>query len=220
MRIIAGEFRGRRLLDPSDRATRPITDRVKQSIFDVLGDRVAEVQVFDVFAGTGSFGLEALSRGATGCVFFERHRPALGRLRRNIETLGVVERCRIVATDLFHLSDGELNALPTAGMIFFDPPYACVGDRPAELHELLQRFARALTPEGLIVFRHEKGDEFEAGLPLLDERTWGAMRVRFLGAEIAAPDNRSAENAVHDDAREAPRFRGERWRPVVRTPPK
>lgn len=185
MRIIAGEFRGRRLLDPADRATRPVTDRVKQSIFDVLGARLEEAQVYDVFAGTGSFGLEALSRGAAGCVFFERHRPAVERLERNIRTLGVELSCRVVTGDLFRLSQGELASLPRAEVIFFDPPYPYLRDRPDELRRLLRRFAGALEGDGRIVFRHEKGMEFETGLPVRDEREWGSMRVRFLSSSPA-----------------------------------
>src|SRR5688500_16667154 len=100
VRIIAGEFRGRRLLDPADQATRPITDRVKQSLFDVLSPGLPGAHVWDVFAGTGSLGLEALSRGALACDFFERHHPAVERLKRNIATLGVEDRCRVVTRDV------------------------------------------------------------------------------------------------------------------------
>lgn len=186
MRIIAGEFRGRRLLDPLDRATRPITDRVKQSIFDVLGARVEGAYVFDVFAGTGSFGLESLSRGATGCAFFERHRPAVERLRRNIETLAVGPACRVATGDVFRLGEADVAALPRPGLIFFDPPYPFLRERPDELLGLLMRFSGHVADGGLIVFRHDEGDAFDVGLPVLDERVWGSMRVRFLGRPVGA----------------------------------
>src|SRR5438094_5779339 len=89
MRIIAGEFRGRRLLAPESDTTRPITDRVKQSLFDILAPRMEGATVLDLFAGTGSMGLESLSRGAAAAWFFEADRPALARLRRNIEMLNL-----------------------------------------------------------------------------------------------------------------------------------
>src|SRR5205809_4215568 len=87
MRIIAGEFRGRKLLPPEGDATRPITDRVKQSLFDILTPHIEGARVYDLFAGTGSMGLECLSRGASYATFFESDRSALERLNKNIATL-------------------------------------------------------------------------------------------------------------------------------------
>ena len=92
MRIIAGEFRGRKLLPPQGQQTRPITDRVKQSLFDILAPSIEGAVVFDCFAGTGSLGLEALSRGASRAVFFERDRSAVRLLQENIRALGVSDR--------------------------------------------------------------------------------------------------------------------------------
>ena len=81
MRIIAGEFRGRKLIPPQGDATRPITDRVKQSLFDILTPRIDGARIYDLFAGTGSMGLECLSRGAAHSTFFEADRSALERLK-------------------------------------------------------------------------------------------------------------------------------------------
>ncbi|MGZ3303586.1 MAG: RsmD family RNA methyltransferase, partial [Isosphaeraceae bacterium] len=92
MRIIAGEFGGRKILPPLTETTRPITDRAKQSLFDTLGDRIDGADVLDAFAGTGSMGLECLSRGARRVVFVERDRGALLHLRKNIVALGIKER--------------------------------------------------------------------------------------------------------------------------------
>src|SRR3954465_11870306 len=99
MRIIAGEFRGRRLLPPEGLTTRPITDRVKQSLFDILTPLLPDARVYDCFAGTGSMGLECLSRGAAEAVFFEADRSAVARLRKNIAALGVEGRSQIVPSD-------------------------------------------------------------------------------------------------------------------------
>ena len=179
MRIIAGEHRGRKLLDPADQTTRPVTDRVKQSLFDVLRERLPDAAVYDVFAGTGSFGLESLSRGASGAVFFESHRPAVERLRRNVDLLGVADRCRVVTGDLFRLGFGMM---PPADLIFFDPPYRYVRERTAEVDGLLTRLAGRLNAGGEIVFRHDKADDGVAfGPPEISRRAWGSMTVRFLG---------------------------------------
>src|SRR5918997_2078096 len=97
MRIIAGEFRGRKLLPPGGDVTRPVTDRVKQSLFDILTPLLDNAIVYDCFAGTGSMGLECLSRGARRAVFFEADRSAMERLRKNIATLGVADRATVRA---------------------------------------------------------------------------------------------------------------------------
>src|SRR5580692_133052 len=85
MRIIAGQLRGRRLLPPTAETTRPITDRAKQSLFDILSPIIPDANVYDCFAGTGSMGLECLSRGAAHVTFFEADRSAAARMRTNIE---------------------------------------------------------------------------------------------------------------------------------------
>ena len=182
VRIIAGEFRGRRLLGPADQATRPITDRVKQSLFDILSQQLPGAAVWDVFSGTGSLGLEALSRGAASSTFFERHRPASVRLQRNIDALGLAGRCRIISRDVLALRSPELNELPPPDLIFFDPPYPLLRDRPSELSAALQCFAGRLGPGGRAILRMEKGASWTTDLPLLDDRSWGSMRILFLGS--------------------------------------
>src|SRR5258706_14853610 len=105
MRIIAGEFRSRVLLPPEDAGTtRPITDRVKQSLFDIVNPLLEGAGVYDCFAGTGSMGLECLSRGAARAHFFEANRSALLRLKKNIATLGVVDRSTALAGGWFKFS--------------------------------------------------------------------------------------------------------------------
>src|SRR6266576_5708636 len=102
MRIIGGQFRSRLILGPEDdRTTRPITDRVKQSLFDIVTPLLEGAIVYDCFAGTGSMGLESLSRGAARATFFEADRSALGRLRKNIEALRAADRSEVIAGDLF-----------------------------------------------------------------------------------------------------------------------
>src|SRR5580693_2175081 len=96
LRIIAGQLRGRRLLPPAGDATRPITDRAKQSLFDILSPMIAEARVYDCFAGTGSMGLECLSRGASSVTFFESDRSAVKRLEENISILKVVDHSVVV----------------------------------------------------------------------------------------------------------------------------
>src|SRR5687767_8265786 len=117
MRIIAGEFRGRKLLPPAGDVTRPITDRVKQSLFDILTPLLPDARVYDCFAGTGSMGLECLSRGAAEVTFFEADREAVSRLKKNVESVKAGDRSRVVAGDLFRWFRDPVNARPTGQRI-------------------------------------------------------------------------------------------------------
>lgn len=135
MRIIAGEFRGRKLLPPQGLLTRPITDRVKQSLFDILAPRIPESTVYDLFSGTGSMGLECLSRGAAHATFFESDRSALARLKQNAEALGVMHRTTIISADLFNWfsSHKSHDRNPSADLVFLDPPTASCASAPMTL---------------------------------------------------------------------------------------
>jgi 16S rRNA (guanine(966)-N(2))-methyltransferase RsmD len=182
MRIIAGEFRGRRLLSPIGDQTRPITDRVKQSLFDILAPGIPDSHVYDCFAGTGSLGLECLSRGAASAVFVESDRSAVALLRKNIDALGVGSRSTVVAGDAFQWFSSTTNR--PASIIFLDPPYAFVRDRNEDLRRLGEQIAaHHLSPDGIVVLRHSSQDGVELG-PLLryDERIYGGMTIEFLRA--------------------------------------
>jgi 16S rRNA (guanine(966)-N(2))-methyltransferase RsmD len=182
MRIIAGEFRGRTLLAPQTDQTRPITDRVKQSVFDILAPEIADATVFDVFAGTGSLGLECLSRGCRAAWFFEADRSALSLLEKNIASLKVGDRAKVIGGDLFRWFSNAKNEAGEADLIFLDPPYRFLNDRIAELKTLASEIARRhLAAAGQIVFRHDKRDSLELpDLMLIDVRDYGSMRVEFL----------------------------------------
>lgn len=182
MRVIAGEFRGRRLLPPATAATRPVTDRVKQSTFDILAPLLPDAVVYDCFAGTGSMGLECLSRGASHATFFEADRSAVGLLRRNVATLGVAGRSTVVTGDLFRWFAAARPSRP-ADVVFLDPPYRFLRERPADLLALAAALAEhTLAPGGIVVFRHDAADAL--ALPPLvarDVRPYGSMAVEFLG---------------------------------------
>jgi 16S rRNA (guanine966-N2)-methyltransferase len=184
MRIIAGEFRGRRLLPPATDTTRPVTDRVKQSVFDILAPLIADAAVYDCFAGTGSMGLECLSRGAAHATFFEADRSAAARLKTNINTLGIVDRSTIITSDLFRwFRDGKTPG--AASLIFLDPPYRFLRERPDDLRQLGSDLAaRHVTSDATLVFRHDAADALD--LPQwsrCDIREYGGMTVEFLRLE-------------------------------------
>jgi 16S rRNA (guanine966-N2)-methyltransferase len=189
VRIIAGEFRGRRLLPPEGDVTRPITDRVKQSLFDILSPIFAaegDLRVYDCFAGTGSMGLESISRGASHVTFFEADRSAAKLLRRNIEALRVGSVSEVVSGDLFAWFDAQpkRDEGGRARLVFLDPPYRLLTEheRAADLRRLARRIVeRQLRSDGTVVFRHDAGDVLSLpGLQRYDERTYGGMMLEFL----------------------------------------
>lgn len=184
MRIIAGEFRGRTLLPPPSQVTRPVTDRVKQSVFDILTPLIPDATVYDCFAGTGSMGLECLSRGAAHATFFEADRGAAERLRKNIGTLKVGDRSTVVTTDLFRWF-AEPKTQGRASLVFLDPPYRFLREKPDLLRRLANHLAaRHLLKGGTVVFRHDAADALD--LPPLvrtDVREYGSMTVEFLESQ-------------------------------------
>jgi 16S rRNA (guanine966-N2)-methyltransferase len=179
MRIIAGEFRGRKLLPPRGQQTRPITDRVKQSLFDILSPRIEGAVVYDCFAGTGSMGLECISRGASQVVFFERDRSAAQRLKENIKTMQVDDRATIVASDLFKWF--AQSQAGQADLVFLDPPYRFLTEEHEKLRSLSAHLIHHLNDDAIVVFRQDARDQLE--LPELtpyDQRTYGGMTLEFL----------------------------------------
>jgi 16S rRNA (guanine(966)-N(2))-methyltransferase RsmD len=182
MRIIAGEHRGRKLLPPPDDSTRPITDRAKQSVFDVLSPYIEGAVVYDIFAGTGSMGLECLSRGAARAVFFEAGRGALTNLRANITTLRVTDASHVMAGDLYKLLPALPLPEPRVGLCFLDPPYRYLNQQPESLMRLAEELVeRHLAADGLVIFRHDSADKLTLPrLEVADVREYGGMIVELL----------------------------------------
>ena len=143
MRISGGQFKNKKLLGPPESAqTRPLPSVVKEALFNLLRGHWEGASVFDGFAGTGSFGLEALSRGAEHVVFFEKDRRVASVLEKNARAMNVLDRCEIVAGDT--LSPAALARCPRpADIIFFDPPYPLVRD-PEQWPRVSLAFSRLI----------------------------------------------------------------------------
>ena len=154
MRIIAGEFRGRRIEAPPGLATRPMLDRVREALFSTLQRRLPDAVVLDLFAGSGSLGLEALSRGARTVRFVERGAPALAVLRKNVEALRVRERVEVVVADALKPS----SWLPAVDVAFLDPPYALIEQSRARvLGALAMLVTSHLAPGGIAMLHVPRG---------------------------------------------------------------
>lgn len=182
MRIIAGEFRGRKLLPPASEVTRPITDRAKQSLFDILAPLIDGAIVYDCFAGTGSMGLESASRGASHVTFFEREPSAVKRLKQNIQTLGVGAITKVISGDLFSWFAQKKAEGGRADLVFFDPPYRFVHERADSIQKVICNIVENhLSDTGTVIFRHDSADHLELDeLTRYDQREYGQMMIELL----------------------------------------
>ncbi|QDT52875.1 Ribosomal RNA small subunit methyltransferase D [Caulifigura coniformis] len=159
MRIIAGEFRHRVLLSNPGETTRPITDRVKESLFARLEHELPGKRVADIFSGTGTIGFEAISRGAATAVFIDADRKAFELLRENVSKLKIAERTLCWMTNAIRCGYRPKNAgrFTPFDVIFFDPPYKMADDiRPGEpIYKALERLARpdVSADDALLVLR-------------------------------------------------------------------
>ncbi len=195
MRIVAGRFRRRKLLTNPGLVTRPITDRVKEVLFERLADEWDEAQIADIFAGTGTLGLEALSRGAKSVVFVESDRKAHELLQANVARLGVESDTLCWRADAMRCSfrpKGVPQFLPF-DVIFFDPPYRLVpyiqpGDA---LYKSLERLARddVSSPGALLVFRTPENAEFNLPEPWTIDNT---LNISSMEIHLARKGEREA----------------------------
>lgn len=204
MRILAGEFSGRRLVSPIDDKTRPMLARVRESLFAILGDVVEEARVLDLFSGTGSLGLEALSRGAATVRFFERDRRAAARLAENVASLGVEQRTRIVRSDalapLGWTRDDQNEVGPWVQIALMDPPYPIFQEtkgRRAVLDALETLIADVVTPGGVVVLHTHPRVSIERDLPdgiWNDRRVYGNTALWFLWKIDGDPESDPAND--------------------------
>lgn len=174
--MIAGRWGGRRLQAPPGDATRPTADRVRESLFAVLEDRVPGARVLDLFAGSGALGLEALSRGAAEATFVDRAPAAVRAVRANLAALGTEAEVR--RTDARRFLRSASAAARQYDLVFLDPPYGLAGRLERELTAALPA---VLAPGAAVVAESDRRAPLALGLPLLDERRYGDTLIRIHG---------------------------------------
>jgi 16S rRNA (guanine966-N2)-methyltransferase len=183
MRIVGGRLGGRTLAGPKSQAIRPTSDRLRESLFNILahahGDPVTGARVLDLFAGTGALGLEAMSRGASFALLIDDGAEARALMRQNVEALGLGGITRIFRRDATKL--GPVHPLEPFSLVFLDPPYR---------HGLAERALAALrtggwlTPDALVVVEEATDAEFKApeGFSEIDRRRYDDSEFVFLTA--------------------------------------
>jgi 16S rRNA (guanine(966)-N(2))-methyltransferase RsmD len=179
MRVIAGTYRSRVLKSLKGLALRPTSDKLRETLFNVLGSSVAGSRFIDLFAGTGAIGIEALSRGATEVVFVENHPPAAALIRRNLESLDIRSGATVFAVDALRGLEKLASRQKSAGcgFVFLDPPYAAAKDY-ARVLEFLGS-TNLLAPGGMVIAEHRRSFD-------LPEEVGALRRYRVLKQGDAA----------------------------------
>jgi 16S rRNA (guanine966-N2)-methyltransferase len=169
VRIVAGQYRGRRLTAPSGLDVRPTSDRVREALFSILGN-IEGLRALDLFAGSGALGIEALSRGAASATLVENDRRAVEAIRANLSPLDDAN-AEVVRADAVAWLGGRRGPYD---LVFLDPPYSSARRLAGPL---TQKLPAALSPNALIVSESDKRDPLLLDFPLEDERTYGHTRI-------------------------------------------
>jgi len=183
MRIIGGNFKGKKILDPQDNETRPLKDLTKESIFNILKHsnkfsiNIENSIILDLFSGVGSFGLECLSRGAKYVTFVENYSGVLPILKKNLSNLKIEGRYRVISENILNKIDFK-KITNKCDIIFLDPPY-----KEKKLPIIIDQISRdkILSDEGImIIHRHKKEeDKFTKKLRTLVEKKYGISKILF-----------------------------------------
>jgi 16S rRNA (guanine966-N2)-methyltransferase len=172
VRVVAGEYKGRRLRMPRGAPTRPTADRVREALFSMLGD-VTGARVLDLYAGSGALGIEALSRGAASAVFVERDARAAAAIQANLDTVGA--EAEVSRQDALAFVRRDRRSYD---LVFCDPPY---DSGPRIAAPLAEGLPALLSTDARIVTESDKRNPLELPFPLLRERTYGDTRIAIHG---------------------------------------
>ena len=168
MRVIAGTYRSRLLIAPRGLATRPTSDRLRETLFNVLGPRVEGTVFVDLYAGSGAVGIEALSRGASLVYFVDKAPSAIAAIRSNLAALDIHSGFRLESS-----VSSALSRFSAAGIIFLDPPYEAASEYERTLGSIGQNADSLMIPDGIVVAEHSRKAQ-------LAERYGALQRYRVL----------------------------------------
>ncbi len=187
MRVIAGKYRSRTLRSLKGQMLRPTSDRLRETLFNILGPAVAGGTFVDLYAGTGAVGIEALSRGAQLAIFVEQHAPAVALIRRNLESLGIGAEAEILGDDVARAIERLEARHVHAQFIFLDPPYAADQEYEKAIEALGE--SPLVAPDGRLIVEHLKKRELPeraGGLELARVVEQGDAALSFYRLSLAA----------------------------------
>ena len=183
MRIIGGNLRGKKILNPTDKSTRPLKDMVRESIFNIIEHSKNEyvelnnAKVLDLFSGTGSFGIECLSRGAKKVIFFENYINSIKILKKNLDLLNLNKQSNIIEKDAYNITQSQ-NKLLKFDLIFLDPPF-----KDNKLNQLILKIKQMkITSKNtlIIIHRNKKiSENISEDLVISKEKNYGLSKIIF-----------------------------------------
>lgn len=178
MRVVSGLRKGHRLKSPNGMDVRPTEDRVKESLFNILGTISTDSQVLDLFAGSGGIGIEFLSRGAAKCIFVDKSINSIKTIHMNIEHTKFEEQSEIIKMDSLRFLDRAESRNLDFDYIYIDPPFEDIELFIKTLEKILKK--DILNKDGLILVEHTKELDIEdIGLSLIDKRNYGSKYISF-----------------------------------------
>ena len=182
MRVISGIFKGKKILLPKNKKTRPLRDLVKESIFNLIEHSnkfncvVNNSKILDLFSGTGSFGIECISRNANKVTFIENYKEALDILKTNINTLRIDKKCKIIEQSCFDFLNLNENFIEKFNIIFIDPPY-----KDEKVNFIIDSIKnkKILEDDGIIIIHRHKKDNIKISqkIKIIDERNHGISKI-------------------------------------------
>ena len=183
MRIIGGNLKGKKILAPTDKSTRPLKNIVRESIFNIIEHSNNEfvnlnnAKVLDLFSGTGSFGIECMSRGAEKVVFFENYTNSIKVLKKNLNILKLTKNSKIIQKDAYNISQSQFN-LKKFDLIFLDPPFK--DDKINLLIEIIKKIKITSKESLIIIHRNKKNSEnISKDLIISKEKNYGLSKIIF-----------------------------------------
>ncbi len=182
MRIISGNFKGKKFFLPEDKNTRPLRDMVKESIFNLLQHskkihlNIENSVILDLFSGSGSFGIECISRRAKKVFFVENYSKAFKILKKNVANFNIIDQCFVLNEDCFKINLYEKYLTKKLDIIFMDPPY-----KEKKINSLIDEIQdkKFLNKNGIIIIHRNKKDDIKISnkLNILDQRTYGKSKI-------------------------------------------
>ena len=182
MRIISGNYRGKKIFIPKDKNTRPLRDMVKESIFNLIEHskkiniNIEDSNILDLFSGSGSFGLECISRGANKVTFIENYPLILNILKKNIDLLNAKKSSDIIESNCFDVLNSEKFSNSKFNIIFLDPPF-----KEKKINSLLNRIQemKILQKNGVLLIHRHKSDDINLNdnLNIIDQRVYGISKI-------------------------------------------
>ena len=184
MRIISGQFKNKKILQPTDQLTRPLKDMTKESIFNIIEhskfikSNIKNSQILDLFSGSGSFGLECISRGAKNVFFCENYKPAVNILKKNIDDFNCLEKTIILIEDVFKLLNSKKISKKKFEIIFLDPPFK--EKKITKLLELIFEL-NILEKNGIVILHRNKKDKdiLPDKFNIKIDKTYGLSKIIF-----------------------------------------